>query len=182
MVTVTILTSDSWNDKHADNSLRATHQALQGVHSSPCVAEYTQQGTTATDHNTHTHTCLTALFSGLPGWAGTRKVKPIWLLLKQKTVSGSGISWDICKSAPRSRQITMPATHHSVFYRSDALPAAQPTASKHWRQTDHNIHEQLIIAFIPWISNTTEILPIMRNMAEIQCLLTTVHTHTHTPL
>jgi len=23
----------------------------------------------------------------------------------------------ICKSAPRSRQITMPAPHHSVFYR-----------------------------------------------------------------
>jgi len=30
-------------------------------------------------------------------------------------VSGSGISWTICKSAPRSRQITMPAPHHSVF-------------------------------------------------------------------
>ena len=29
-------------------------------------------------------------------------------------------------SAPRSRQITMPAPHHSVFYRPDALPAAQP--------------------------------------------------------
>jgi len=28
------------------------------------------------------------------------------------------------------RQITMPAPHHSVFYRPDALPA-QPTASKH---------------------------------------------------
>jgi len=26
-----------------------------------------------------------------------------------------------------------PASHHSVFYRPDALPAAQPTASKHWR-------------------------------------------------
>ena len=38
----------------------------------------------------------------------------------------------LCKSAPRSRQITMPAPHHSVFYRPDALPAAQPTASKHW--------------------------------------------------
>ena len=37
------------------------------------------------------------------------------------------------KSAPRSRQITMPAPHHSVFYRPDALPAAQPTASEHWR-------------------------------------------------
>jgi len=43
--------------------------------------------------NTRTHTCLTALFPGLPKWAGTRKVKPIWILLKQETVSGSGISW-----------------------------------------------------------------------------------------
>ena len=84
--------------------------------------------------NTHTHTRLTALFPGLPGWAGTRKVKPIWILLKQETVNGSGISWTICKSASRSRQITMPVLHHSVFYRPDALPAAQPTASKHWRQ------------------------------------------------
>ena len=73
-----------------------------------------------------------ALFPGLPRWAGTRKVKPIWILLKQETVSGSSISWAICESAPRSRQIIMPATHHSVFYRPDALPAAQPTASKHW--------------------------------------------------
>ena len=50
-------------------------------------------------------------------------------------MSGSGISWAICKFAPRSRQITMPAPHHSVFYRPDALPAAQPTASKHWRHS-----------------------------------------------
>ena len=28
--------------------------------------------------------------------------------------------------------ITMLACHHSVFYRLDALPAAQPSASKHW--------------------------------------------------
>ena len=37
------------------------------------------------------------------------------MLLKQETVSGSGISWAICKSAPRSRQITTPAPHHLVF-------------------------------------------------------------------
>ena len=79
----------------------------------------------------YTHTLLTALCPGLPGWVGTRKVKPIWILLKQETVSGSGISWAICKSAPRSRQVTTPAPHRSVFYRPDALPAAQPTASKH---------------------------------------------------
>ena len=84
---------------------------------------------------THTHTRLTTLCPGLPGWADTRKVKPIWILLKQEIVSGSGISWAICKSALRSRQITTPVPHHSVFYRPDALPAAQPTASKHWRQT-----------------------------------------------
>jgi len=79
-----------------------------------------------------------ALFPGLPGSAGTRKVEPIWILLKQETVSGSGISWAICKSVPRSRQITTPAPHHLVFYRPDALPAAQPTASKHCMLTDKN--------------------------------------------
>ena len=83
--------------------------------------------------NVDRHTRLMALFPGLPKWASTRKVKPIWILLKQETVSGSGISWAICKSSPRCRQITTPAPHHSVFYRPDALPATQPTASKHWR-------------------------------------------------
>jgi len=38
--------------------------------------------------HTHTHTRLMALCPGLPGWAGTRKVKTIWILLKQETVSG----------------------------------------------------------------------------------------------
>ena len=92
--------------------------------------------------HTHTYIRLTALFPGLPRWAGTRKVEPIWILLKQETVSGSGISWDRCKSAPCSRQITTPASHHSVFYRPDALPAAQPTASKHWRTNkSHKVRE-----------------------------------------
>ena len=65
-------------------------------------------------HNTHTR--LTALFAGPPGWAGTRKVKLIWISLKQETVSGSGISWAICRSASRSRQITMPVPQHSSFF------------------------------------------------------------------
>ena len=37
------------------------------------------------------HTRLTTLFPGLPRWAGTRKVKPIWILLKQETESGIGV-------------------------------------------------------------------------------------------
>ena len=100
----------------------------------------TECKTTGSPIRTHTHTRLTDLFPGLPRWAGTRKVKPIWILLKQETVSGSAISWAICKSAPRSRQITRPAPHHSVFYRPDALPAAQSTASKHWRRARAHTH------------------------------------------
>jgi len=80
--------------------------------------------------HTHTHT-FNGPFSGTTRVSRYQKGKPIWILLKQQTVSSSGISWAICKSAPRSRQITMPAPHHSVFYRPDALPVAQPTASKH---------------------------------------------------
>ena len=89
-----------------------------------------------------------ALCPGLPGWAGTRNIKPIWILLKQVTVSGSGISWAICKSATRSRQITTSAPHHSVFYRPDALPAAQPTVSEHWRQSTVNTQHTAYISTV----------------------------------
>jgi len=54
----------------------------------------------------------------------TMKVKTNLDLLEQEIVSGSGIC---CTSS----QTTMTTSHHSVFYRPDALPAAQPTASKH---------------------------------------------------
>jgi len=83
--------------------------------------------------HTHTHTHrLMALCPVLPGWAGTRKAKPIWILLKQETVSGSGIIWTICKSAPRSREITMPTPHHSGFYRPEPflLPNQQPQSTE----------------------------------------------------
>ena len=78
--------------------------------------------------NYYYYTHLTALCPGLPRWAGTRKVQPIWILLKQVTVSGSGISWTICKSAPRSRQITTPAPHHSDFLQA-GCPSCRPTNS-----------------------------------------------------
>ena len=83
--------------------------------------------------HTHTHPFNSRL-SRTTRVSQYQKVKPVWILLKQETVSGSGVRCAICKSAPRSRQITMLVPHHSVFYRPDALPATQPTASKHWRQ------------------------------------------------
>ena len=67
-------------------------------------------------------------------------------------MSGSGISWTICKSAPRSRQITTLAPHQSVFYRPGALPATQPTASVkpalkhlHWLPVEQRITYKLCL-------------------------------------
>ena len=76
----------------------------------------------------HTHIRLTALCQVLPRWASTRKVKRIWILLKQETVSGSGISWAICKSALCSRQITMPANPPLSFLQV-GCPSSRPTNS-----------------------------------------------------
>ena len=41
-------------------------------------------------------------------------------------MSGSGISWAVCKSALRFRQITTPAPHHSVFLQA-GCPSCRPT-------------------------------------------------------
>ena len=42
-------------------------------------------------------------------------------------MSGSGISWAVCKSAPCSRQITTPVPHHSVL--QAGCPSCHPTNS-----------------------------------------------------
>ena len=72
-----------------------------------------------------------------------QKIKPIWILLKQETVSGSGISWAMFKSAPRSRQITKPAPNHSVFScrptnSIKALKATYPHTHAHTGITQSN--------------------------------------------
>ena len=72
-------------------------------------------------NNNNNNTRIIAFFPGRPGLANTRKAEPFWILMKQKMMGGSGISWTICKSAPCPRQITMPPSNHSVIYRPDAL-------------------------------------------------------------
>ena len=92
----------------------------------PCARRKIASVHAAVHPSLNTHARLTALFLGLPMWAGT--VQPIWILLEQEIVSGSGISWAICKSAPRSRQITMPSPHYSVFLQA-GCPSCRPTNS-----------------------------------------------------
>jgi len=83
-------------------------------------------------YNTHTHP-FNGPFSGttrVSRYQKGRGLKQIWILLKQETVSGSVISWVICKFAPGSRQITTPAPHHSVFTgRMPFLPPNQQCQS-----------------------------------------------------
>jgi len=80
-----------------------------------------------------------SILSGTTRVSRHQKGKTNLDLLKQDIVNGSGISCAICKSAPWPRHILTPASHHSVFYMPDALPATQPTASKNWRHSSENL-------------------------------------------
>ena len=77
--------------------------------------------------HTHTHTRLTA-FSGTTRVSRYQKGKAIWILLKQETVSGTLGHMQVCTSLQTDNYASTPPLS---FYRPDALPAAQPTASKH---------------------------------------------------
>ena len=66
-----------------------------------------------------------------------QKGNPFWILLEQEMMGWQWHQLDhmqiIC-TTPHFRQITTSVPHHWVFYRPDALPAIQPTASKFWSQ------------------------------------------------
>jgi len=89
---------------------------------------------THTHTHTHTYTRLTAPFPGLPGWGTTRKVKTN---LDFTEARDSEWQWhqlghmQVCTSLQTDNHANTPPLS---FYRPYALPAAQPTASKHWRQ------------------------------------------------
>jgi len=51
-------------------------------------------------------------------------------------VSGSGTRWAICKSAPRTRQTTMPAPHRSVF--TGRMPFLPP--NQQCQSTEGTVH------------------------------------------
>ena len=115
---------------------RSFHRLDASHVTQPTVSKQSHATTNA--YNTHTHTRpFNGPFSGTIRVSRYQKGKTIWILLKQETVSGSGISRATCKSAPRSRHITTPAPHHSVFYRLDAPPTTQPRVSKQSHAATH---------------------------------------------
>jgi len=75
-----------------------------------------------------THIRLTALCPGLPGWAGTRKVKPIWMLLEARD---SQWQWhqlgymQVCTSLQTDNHASTPP----LSFLQAGCPSCRPTNS-----------------------------------------------------
>ena len=82
--------------------------------------------------NCHHHNSFTALLPGPPGWAGARR-ELLDFMVQGKINRGRHTDHPAGWHSIRTNQCPPPPSHY-IFYRPDALPAAQPTASKHWRQ------------------------------------------------
>ena len=84
---------------------------------------------------THTHTAVLLLFWNMSGTTRvsryqkgkTRKVKTNLDLLEQEIVSGSGICWAICRSAPHPRQ---PCQHPTTQFFTGRMPYLPPNQQR----------------------------------------------------
>jgi len=79
------------------------------------------------------HNRFTALFLGPPGWAGARR-ELLDFIVQGEIYRGRHTDHPAGCHSIRTNQCPSPPSPH-IFYGLDALPAAQPTVSKHWRHT-----------------------------------------------
>ena len=79
------------------------------------------------------HKRFTALFLGQPGWAGARS-KLLDFIVQGKINRGRHTFYPAGHHSIQTNHCPLPLSPH-IFYRPDALPVAQPTVSKHWRQS-----------------------------------------------
>ena len=88
--------------------------------------ERTHASTHACTHtHTHTHT-FNGPFSGTTRVSWYQKGKTNLDFTAARDSEWQWHRWAVCKSAPRSRQITMPAPHHSVYLQA-RCPSCHPT-------------------------------------------------------
>jgi len=80
---------------------------------------------------THHHNRFTAPSPGPPGWAGVRR-EPMDFMVQGKINRGRHTDHPAGRHSIQTNQCPPPPS--PIFYRPDALPATQPTVSKHWRQ------------------------------------------------
>ena len=90
--------------------------------------------TMRTHHHTTPHP-FNGLFSRTTWVSRQRNGKPFWILPEQEMIGWQRHQLDhmqiICISLQTGNHAN---TSPLSFYRPDALPATQPTASKHWKQ------------------------------------------------
>ena len=110
----------------------------------------------------HARTRLTALCPGPPGRAGTRKVKPIWILLEQETViTGARDSeWQWHQLGDRQVCTSLQTDNHTStsllkFFLQAGCPSCRPTNSV-----------KALKAYLPGLSREQNDFPYFLNMKE----------------
>ena len=105
--------------------------------------------------HTYIHNGLTALCPGLPVWASTRKVKPIWILLKQEIVSWQ---WhqlgrmQVCISVQTDNLARTPP----LSFLQAGCTSGHPTNSVKALKANTYIHTYKQIYIVPKIVGTNE--------------------------
>ena len=58
-------------------------------------------------------------------------------------MSGSGVSWAICNSAPHARQTTTPASHHSSYF-TGRMPFLPPNQQRQSTEGNNSLNSPLL--------------------------------------
>ena len=123
------------------------------IYTVSCNSNLVPTTTTTTTTTTVTHTYTTVLW---PAWilSATNQVsrhqkrKTNLDLLEQDIVSGSSISWAICKSAPWPRHITTPASQQNTQFFTGRMPFLLPNQQCH--STTTLLQKYLLTNFVPF--------------------------------
>jgi len=90
--------------------------------------------------NNHTpphHNCFTALFPGPREPVPEENFWTLWCKGRLTEADTLTIQLDATPSEPTSAHLN----HPPIFYKQDALPATQPTVSKHWSFMPNNMEK-----------------------------------------
>ena len=123
--------------------LREKETGLQTIRVRECLFTYL---IAARAFSARAFSALTLLVGWQEGHPACKKLSGgvlAWLTVWSQVQTCIRPSWCHCHSlslvSVKSRLVLPFCYRHTVFYRPDAFPAAQPTASKHWRKKIENL-------------------------------------------
>ena len=107
-------------------------------------------GSNGKDQNHHhNHNHFMVLFPGPPRWASARR-ELLDFMVQGEINRGRHTDHPARRHSIRTNQCPPPPSPH-FFYRPEALPAAKPTVSKHWRQLvqGSKVHVKCFVSTCP---------------------------------